>query len=67
MAKPWLTEREAVKTLVNPLYVGLGGLPRLVDDETYIAANKKLIEEMGPDVYLANLLGALRESLGNTD
>jgi hypothetical protein len=53
---------EAVKgILVNPIYTGVGPFPRLVDDEAWVRAYAKLIEEEGADQFLVNLLYVLRE------
>ena len=53
---------EAVKgILVNPIYTGVGPFPRLVDDEAWVRACAKLIEEEGPQQFLVNLLYVLRE------
>ena len=55
---------EAVKgILVNPIYTGVGPFPRLVDDEAWVRACAKLIEEEGADQFLVNLLYVLRECL----
>jgi hypothetical protein len=53
---------EAVKgILVNPIYTGLGPFPRLVEDDAWVRACAKLIEEEGPQQFLVNLLYVLRE------
>jgi hypothetical protein len=55
---------EAVKgILVNPIYTGVGPYPRLVEDEVWVRACAKLIEEERPQQFLVNLLHVLRESL----
>lgn len=55
---------EAIKgILVNPIYAGLGPFPPLVDDETWVRASARLIEEEGPEQFLVNLLYVLRECL----
>jgi hypothetical protein len=55
---------EAVKgILVNPIYTGVGPYPRLVEDEVWVRACAKLIEEEGPQQFLVNLLHVLRECL----
>jgi hypothetical protein len=52
---------EAVKgILVNPIYTGVGPLPRLVGDAAWVRACAKLVEE-GPQQFLVNLLYVLRE------
>ena len=55
---------EAVKgILVNPIYTGVGPYPRLVEDEVWVRACAKLIEEEGAQQFLVNLLHVLRECL----
>jgi hypothetical protein len=55
---------EAIKgILVNPIYTGLGPFPRLVDDDAWIRACAKLIEDEGTEQFLVNLLFVLRECL----
>jgi hypothetical protein len=53
---------EAVKgILVNPIYTGVGPFPRLVEDEVWVRACAKLIEDEGPEQFLVNLMHVLRE------
>jgi len=55
---------EAVRgILVNPVYTGVGRFPRLVEDEAWVRACAKLIEEEGAEQFLVNLLYVLRECL----
>ena len=49
--------------LVNPIYTGVGPFPRLVEDEVWVRACAKLIEEEGAQQFLVNLLYVLRECL----
>ena len=49
--------------LVNPIYTGVGPFPRLVQDEAWVRACAKLIEEEGKEQFLVNLLHVLRECL----
>ena len=60
---------EAIKgILVNPIYTGIGPFPRLVEDEAWVRACGKLIEQEGSEQFLINLLFVLRECLpGATD
>lgn len=51
----------------NPIYVGLGPFPRIVDDETWVRAAAKAIEEYGAEQWLVNLLATLREYIGGED
>jgi hypothetical protein len=55
---------EAVRvTLINPIYTGVGPFPRLFEDEAWVRACAKLIEEEGVQQFLVNLLFVLRECL----
>jgi hypothetical protein len=49
--------------LVNPIYTGVGTFPRLVEDEAWVRACAKLIEEERAEQFLVNLLHVLRECL----
>jgi len=49
--------------LVNPIYTGVGPFPRLVQDEAWVRARAKLIEEEGKEQFLVNLLHVPRECL----
>jgi len=42
----------------------LGSYPAIVSDEEWIKANARLIQEEGPEQYLANLLRVLRNTFG---
>jgi hypothetical protein len=53
---------ETVKgILVNPIYTGVGPVPRLVEDAAWVRTCAKLIEEEGPQQFLVNLLYVMRE------
>jgi hypothetical protein len=55
---------EAIRgMLINPIYTGIGPFPRLVEDEAWVRACAKLIEEDGAEQFLVNLLYILRECL----
>jgi hypothetical protein len=57
---------EAVKDiLVNPIYAGVGPFPRLVQNDAWVRACARMIEEEGAEQVLVNLLYVLRESLGD--
>jgi hypothetical protein len=49
--------------LINPIYTGVGPFPKLVEDEAWVRACAKLIEEEGAEQFLVNLLFVLRECL----
>jgi hypothetical protein len=57
---------EAIKgILVNPIYTGVGPFPRLVQDDGWVRACAKLVEEEGVEQFLVNLLHVLRECFGD--
>jgi hypothetical protein len=58
-----LTPEEVKGILVNPIYTGVGPFPRLVEDDAWVRACAKLIEEEGAQQFLVNLLYVLRECL----
>lgn len=56
------TADDVQNILMDPRTMGIGGFPRVVDDQRWIAANVKQISEMGPKRYLTKFLEVLRES-----
>jgi hypothetical protein len=50
--------------IANPVYAGLGPFPPLVDDEQWVRAAVKAIEEDGAEQFLVNLLFVLRATFG---
>ncbi len=57
-------DAEVSQTLCDPTHIGLGGYPRLVSDDDWIAGAKHIIADKGMDFFLMTLLAALRESFG---
>jgi hypothetical protein len=54
---------EKVRSLFcNPIYVGIGPFPGLVDDETWVRAAARMIAEEGAEQFLVNMLYVLRQS-----
>lgn len=51
----------------NPIYVGLGPFPALVDDETWVRAAARKIEKEGSEQFLVNMLYVLRESFARLE
>jgi hypothetical protein len=49
------------KILANPM--GCLSMPPVVDEDQWIAANARLIREMGSEAYLRQLLGIIKETL----
>ena len=60
MAGPKWTPESVQRILMDPRYCL--SQPQAIDDETWIKANAKMIESMGPNLYLATLLSILRDS-----
>ena len=59
---------EAIKgLLLNPIYAGVGPYPSLVEDNQWVHACKKMIEEDGAEQFLVNLLYVLRECFDDED
>lgn len=57
------TAAKVMATLVNPVYTGVGPYPRIIEDELWIGAVGRLIENMGSDLVLRVLLDSLRQAL----
>ena len=51
--------------LCNPVYAGIPPFPAMIDDQTWICAGVKLVEEVGLRQYLVNVLYELKKSLGS--
>jgi hypothetical protein len=50
--------------ICNPIYVGIGPFPALIDDETWVRAAAQMIKKEGSEQFLVNMLYVLRQSLG---
>lgn len=50
------TEEGVEEVLANPVYFGLGPYPPLIEPEAFIKAGVKLIEEIGAERYLTDLV-----------
>jgi len=50
--------------MINPIYAGIGEYPRLMSDEQWVRAAKKVLEEDSAEQFLVNLLHVLRSTLG---
>lgn len=54
---------EEIKGIIcNPIYAGVGPFPPIVDDEQWVGAAKKQIEEDGEEQFLINMLFVLRRA-----
>ena len=58
--KEW-TADDVFKLLSNPVYIGLGEYPAIIDRNTFIKAGISGIKEMGAEVYLNALIDNLLE------
>jgi hypothetical protein len=50
--------------VMNPIYAGVGGYPKTIPDDQWVASARKVLAEDGPDQFLVNLLYLLRRSFG---
>ena len=57
------TEEMVGGILCNPIYAGIPPFPAMIDDQTWIDAGVKLVEEIGLRQYLVNVLYELKKSL----
>lgn len=57
------TVAEVFALLVNPTYTGVGPYPKIIDDELWIKAVAKQIQQLGPELVLRVLLDSLRQSM----
>jgi hypothetical protein len=48
--------------LLNPICAGVGPFPRMVEDEAWVRACARVIEEESSEQFLVNVLYVLRES-----
>lgn len=57
---------EILRGLVcNPICTGMGPFPALIDDETWVHAASRAIEDDGAEQFLVNMLYVLRQALGS--
>jgi hypothetical protein len=59
-----MTPEKVRGMICNPIYAGVGPYPRLVDEETWVRAATRMIQEDGAEQFLVNMLYMLRQSLG---
>lgn len=57
-----ITKENVEKILTNPLYIGIGGFEKVIDDEMFIRAAKIIIEKDGMQNYLSLLFQNLKEA-----
>jgi hypothetical protein len=49
----------------NPVYVGIGPFPQIIDEATWIAAQEKLLQQDGARAVLSQIRQALETTLGS--
>jgi len=67
MSKPKARDVNVESIIANPIYVGIGPFPKLVEEDVYIAAAMHMIEEHGAERYLKQMIAALRGSFDALD
>jgi hypothetical protein len=60
-----MTEANVRAMLCNPIYAGIADFPRMVEDEQWIRAAARGIQEAGAEQWLVNMLHVLRASLAD--
>jgi hypothetical protein len=60
-----MTEQNVRAMLCNPIYAGIADFPPMINDEQWIRAAARGIEEDGAEQWLVNMLHVLRASLAN--
>lgn len=61
------TPEEVYGILCNPVYAGIGPYPSLIDDKLWVRSACKLIDEVGAEQFLVNVLYLLRQTLANAE
>ncbi len=56
------TEAAVRGTICNPIYAGVGPYPQMIEDEMWVRAAAKMIEQEGVEQFLVNMLHVLRQS-----
>ena len=57
------TPEDVKRTLVNPIYVGLGPFPPIIEREQWLRAATKLVKDIGPRKFFELMLEELDASL----
>jgi hypothetical protein len=59
---------DQVKNVVtDPRYTGMGPFEQIVPEDVWIANNVKVIDEVGAEAYLKNMLAKLREMFATAE
>lgn len=64
MANNRWTEEDVQNIVNNPIYVGLGPFPRIIDDDSWIKAQAPVVKEKGLKRTLENIRKQLQGSVG---
>jgi len=64
--QPW-TANDVNKVVTNPIYTGIGPYQRIVPDDQWIEAVRKMMRERGAHAVLKDILENLREAFPPND
>lgn len=56
------TQSDVQNIILDPRTTGVGGWPPVISEDDWVAANVRMIAEMGADGYLRTLLAGLHEN-----
>lgn len=56
------TVNDVQRVISDPRTAGVGGWPAIISENDWVAANVRMIAEMGADRYLRTLLAGLHEN-----
>lgn len=59
-----LTQNNVKKMITNPIYAGIAGYPKIIEDEKWIEAGVIMVEEEGMENYLELVFENLKEAFG---
>ena len=61
--KPGWTPDDVLRMAANPIYTGIPPYPSIVDDDLWVKAAVKIIDEVGLERFLRVMLKTLRDSM----
>jgi len=67
MTKKRWTPDDVRKMLTNPVYTGVGPYPAIIEEETWLKSNVRLIEETGARDVIESILARFREVFPGLD
>lgn len=59
---PWTSE-DVANLIANPIYVGMGPYPKILDDDLWVESAVRAIGEEGAAAFLTRMLTVLRAAL----